>query len=381
MNDTSKGTSSKFKDLTTFLSSVKGDFANITSPPFFLAPLSVTEIASCWTERPSVFVAATEESDPRKRALLIVKWILISLKQQYYIGRDVTAGIKKPLNAFLGERFIGRWTDEKATSRVLTEQVSHHPPITACYMWDNEHGIRGEGYTRVEMTFNGNINIKQFGHALVYIDRYDENYLIPMPDAKVKGFLSGHLYPELCGTYHIVSSTGFVTELNFSGKGFFSGQKNYFDAKMYCRDDDKKTAIYSIRGQWSEKFIITDHNNGETEKWDPHSCAKASLQIANEVDQDPRETRRAWKSTLEALRKGDMQATVKEKTKIEEAQRAKRREEASEGTTWTPTFFSQKEGPYTSFMNLASAVGWELQAEKTKGVWKVDRENVEKLST
>lgn len=47
------------------------------------------------------------------------------------------------------------------------------------------------------MTFNGNINVKQTDHAMVHIDRYDEDYLIPIPDAKVKGFLAGHLYPEL----------------------------------------------------------------------------------------------------------------------------------------------------------------------------------------
>ncbi|KAI4156039.1 MAG: hypothetical protein L6R39_001155 [Caloplaca ligustica] len=71
----------------------------------------------------------------------------------------------------------------------MSKMCSHHPPITACYMWNNEHGIR--------MTFNGNINVKQTDHAMVHIDRYDEDYLIPIPDAKVKGFLAGHLYPEL----------------------------------------------------------------------------------------------------------------------------------------------------------------------------------------
>lgn len=70
------------------------------------------------------------------------------------------------------------------------------------------------------MTFSTSINIKQTGHAVLHIDKYDEDYLIPFPDVKVKGFLSGTLYPELDGTYHIISSD-FISEMKFSGKGLF----------------------------------------------------------------------------------------------------------------------------------------------------------------
>ena len=107
------------------------------------------------------------EPDPQKRALLVLKWILFSLRRHYYVGGEGNKGIKKPLNAFLGELFVGQWSDDKATTRIVTEQVryvktecyprkrgqlksgtvadwsrSHHPPITACYLWDEEHGIR-----------------------------------------------------------------------------------------------------------------------------------------------------------------------------------------------------------------------------------------------
>ncbi len=74
---------------------------------------------------------------------------------------------------------------------------------------------QGEGYTRVEMTFNGTISIVQTGHAVLHIDKYEEDHLIFLPNAKVKGFLSGCLYPELTGTYHIVSSSGYITVLRF----------------------------------------------------------------------------------------------------------------------------------------------------------------------
>jgi hypothetical protein len=48
----------------------------------------------------------------------------------------------KPLNPFLGELFIGKWKDEAGTTRLVAEQVSHHPPATACNIWNDEHGVR-----------------------------------------------------------------------------------------------------------------------------------------------------------------------------------------------------------------------------------------------
>lgn len=84
----------------------------------------MTEIAGAWTERPSVFVAPTQEDDPQKRALLVTKWILSSFKSQYNVGGNgVDSGIKKPLNAFLGELFFGQWTENDITTRMTTEQV------------------------------------------------------------------------------------------------------------------------------------------------------------------------------------------------------------------------------------------------------------------
>ena len=238
--------------------------------------------------------------------------------------------------------------------------------------------FQGEGYTRVEMTFNGNINIKQTGHAIVHLDRFDEDYLVPMPDAKAKGFLSRQLYPELYGTYHIISSTGFVTEIVFSGKGYFQGKSNSFEAKMYRKEDKKKTPVYTIRGQWSGKFTIHDCSNDvDIETWDSDSAQKALLEIPDVETQDPWETRRAWKNVIEALKKGDMQKTIAEKSKVEEAQRSMRRKEATEGTTWTPLFFKQTDGDYPLFEGLASTVDWKLRPEKTKGIWKVDREKAE----
>jgi hypothetical protein len=369
-----------------FLASVKGDLSNVTAPPHFLAPLSVTELGTPWLERPSLFAAPALEPDPERRALLVLKWVLASLKNQLYVGGGPGQGIKKPLNAFLGEIFRASWSDGKATAHLVSEQVSHHPPITASYLYDDEHGIRGEGYARVEMTFSGSIDIRQVGHATLHIDRYDEDYLIFLPNCTVRGFMSGALFPELSGTYHIVSSSGFVSDVVFSGASLLGGgQRNSVKATLYRRDDPSKTPLYTVSGCWSEGSLTIykgSGTNGEVvDVWDPTrpENALSEARVEPVESQDCWESRKAWQGVIAALRRGDMGDTVTEKSKVEKAQRVMRAAEKEKGITWQPLLFAPLAGEYELFDKLGPAVGWRLQADKTKGVWKIDREKVRNL--
>ena len=140
------------------IAAIRGDLSNITAPPFVLATKSTVEFPQYWAENPSIFLAPAFESNPQKRALLVLKWFLSSLKGQTYAGRSKAEGVKKPLNAFLGELFLGRWDDEHGTTSLLSEQVryvgalvmqtmpsdshSHHPPVTATVLFNDEAGMR-----------------------------------------------------------------------------------------------------------------------------------------------------------------------------------------------------------------------------------------------
>ena len=105
------------------IATIKGDLSNITAPPFLLASQSTVEFPSYWAEHPSIFVAPASEPDPQKRALLVLRWFLAALKRQQYAGRDENAGVKKPLNAFLGELFFAQWQDQSGVTKLVSEQV------------------------------------------------------------------------------------------------------------------------------------------------------------------------------------------------------------------------------------------------------------------
>ncbi|KAF4435206.1 hypothetical protein F53441_13561 [Fusarium austroafricanum] len=380
IHDDSKSMGRRFVDLAKFLSTLKSDLdlANVTAPPFFLAPSSVVENPGSWAKRPTLFSAPTKELDPAKRSLSVLQLFLAGLRNQLYVAGAPNVSIKKPLNAFLGELFLASWTEGDSSSKLVVEQVSHHPPITAMHI-SSPDGIRADGYGRVEMTFNGNINIRQIGHAIIHIDRFDEDYLVPLTDVTVRGFMSACLYPEIIGTYTIVSSSGYISEIDFSGSGLFRGKKNSFEARIYHQDEPKKPC-YKLSGVWSEGWKITDGKGKLIEEYTVDPETLASMNIDPLDEQDSRESRRAWGDVISALEQGNYRDASAAKHEVEEAQRQKRREEKVHGKTWEPLLFRSVSGEeHKVFHELAKGTKWKLQDHETKGVWRIDDESVERM--
>ena len=89
--------------------------------------------------------------------------------------------------------------------------------------------------------------------------------------------------------------------------------------------------------------------------------------------QDPRESKRAWKKVADAILKGDMDTTSVEKGKIEVSQREMRKKEAAESKEWQRTFFSRVPSD-PLYEKLAKVTGDKIDSDKTNGIWRFDAE-------
>ena len=176
---------------------------------------------------------------------------------------------------------------------------------------------------------------RQLGHAILHIDAYNEDHLLSLPDVRVKGFLSGALYPELDGTYELVSTAGFITEVSFSGKDLISGgEKNDVEAAVYRIDDKKKSnPLYTVKGAWNGRPVFADANGKEFEKLDVNATEPAPISIPDTSQQDSWESHHGWEKTIEALHAGDQRQVMVEKAKIEDAQRQMRKAEKEKGSS------------------------------------------------
>lgn len=105
------------------LASFNGDLSSMTAPAFILSTTSLTEFSAYWAEMPALLVAPAAEKDPQKRSMLVLKWFLSTLKQQYTSRNEKLGSEKKPLNPFLGELFLGKWEDQSGTTQLISEQV------------------------------------------------------------------------------------------------------------------------------------------------------------------------------------------------------------------------------------------------------------------
>jgi len=379
------------------IASFNGDLSSLTAPPFILSSTSLVEYSAYWAEHPSLFIAPAVEPDPEKRALLVLKWFLSTLHQQYCSRSEKLGSEKKPLNPFLGELFLGKWVDDGngdvGETILISEQISHHPPATAYAIINEKHGVELQGYNSLKASFSGAIQVKQFGHALLSVTppganknsfSERETFLITLPSLHIESLIYGNPFVELEKSTRIASSTGYVAKIDYSGKGWLSGKKNAFTAILYKENDGEKNPLYTIDGQWSSTFTIRDaRTKKELETYTATNLKTAPLDVAAPEQQDAYESRRAWYDVARAIERGDMEATSVAKSRIENAQRELRKKEKEEGIEWERRFFNrvdEKDDPL--FMRLAAMLdltsvgnGSGLDNnDKTGGVWRFDKE-------
>lgn len=104
----------------------------MTAPPFILSSTSLTEYSSYWAEHPQLLVAPAREPDPEKRAVLVLKWFLSTLRQQYCSRSEKLGSEKKPLNPFLGELFLGKWSSDPDAGE--TTLISEQVRLVVCWL-------------------------------------------------------------------------------------------------------------------------------------------------------------------------------------------------------------------------------------------------------
>lgn len=356
---------------TSFLKSIasfNGDLSSLSAPPFILSPTSLSEFSQYWAEHPDLFLepalinesnykqqvkACDDEVDSLEvaRMLAVVKYFISTLKSQYCSRNESMGTEKKPLNPFLGELFVGKWENkdhpEFGETVLLSEQVSHHPPITAYAVFNDKNDVKLQGYNQIKSSFSKSLmlSVKQYGHALLEIGK--ESYLITLPPLHIEGILVASPFVELEGKSYIQSSSGLLCVVEYSGRGYFSGKKNSFKARIYRDSKDskeKEKALYTISGQWSGTSKITKNNEKSKDEsstvfYDATRTPAEHLKVKPLEEQHSLESRKAWKDVAEAIKLGDFDLIGQKKTELEEKQRELRKDEEANGVSWQRRWF------------------------------------------
>lgn len=145
-------------------------------------------------------------------------------------------------------------------------------------------------------------------------------------------------YVELCGTSYIQSSTGFHAAIEYTTKGWIYGEIHHFKATVSHMSQLKTPTI--IEGQWSGKSTIKKEKQPAEAFLDVKEKARPPVLVKPIFEQTDLESQKIWQKVSQALKAGDYATASAEKTRIENEQRAIRKERGDE-QTWQPKYFEK----------------------------------------
>jgi hypothetical protein len=213
--------------------------------------------------------------------------------------------------------FYGYWPDKngRGQSDLVVEQVSHHPPITAYHISNTSHKVSLTGHNGQKTSFSaGSIIVKQVGHAVLTIELPSgekEEYLITFPRLRIDGIWYGSPYTELTDTSYIQSSNGWLSTIEYKGKGYFSGKSHSFKAVM--TPSAGASAKHTYEGQWN----TTSKDSKTGAPFHDVNSPKEEVTTKKVEEMEDFESRKLWALVAKGIRTGDYETASKEKTKIE----------------------------------------------------------------
>jgi hypothetical protein len=100
--------------------------------------------------------------------------------------------VKKPYNPILGEFFRCEYKlKDGSKAMYISEQVSHHPPVSAYYYSMPEHGIfvTGEAHPKAKFLGNSACTIMKGYTRITFSELKNETYEISNPNVYARGIL------------------------------------------------------------------------------------------------------------------------------------------------------------------------------------------------
>jgi hypothetical protein len=156
----------------------------------------------------------------------------------------------------------------------LTEQTSHHPPVSAFFVDCPEKGLTARGFDQLSAKFTGtSIKVTPGEHNLgIFITlakRDDEQYQLTHPAAHLGGLLRGSLSVTVGDQCYIsCAKTKKKTILHYIEEGWLGKTQNKVEGVIFNYDpenDDKtrirdvpdKDVLARISGNWREKLYFS----------------------------------------------------------------------------------------------------------------------------
>ncbi|XP_054458838.1 oxysterol-binding protein-related protein 1 isoform X2 [Anoplopoma fimbria] len=380
------------------------ELSKITMPVIFNEPLSFLQRLTEYMEHTYLIHQANACSDSIERMKCVAAFAVSAVASQW----ERTG---KPFNPLLGETY--ELVRDDLGFRLLSEQVSHHPPVSAFHAEGLKQDFVFHGSIYPKLKFWGkSVEAEPKGIITLELPRHNEAYTWTNPTCCVHNIIVGQLWIEQYGTVEVVNHrTGEKCCLNFKPCGLFG--KELHKVEGYILDKSKKK-LCALYGKWTECLYVVDPAAFEAHKKNDKKGAaeKKSSKAGCSGDQEevpspaadtvemipgsqllwriaPRPANSAemysftsfamqlnelrkemegaipqtdcrLRPDIRAMENGDIDLASEEKKRLEEKQRAARKNRSKSDEEWKTRWFQQGQNPHTSSQDwLFSGEYWD----------------------
>ncbi|XP_029426565.1 oxysterol-binding protein-related protein 1 isoform X2 [Nannospalax galili] len=367
------------------------ELSKITMPVIFNEPLSFLQRLTEYMEHTYLIHKASSFSDPVERMQCVAAFAVSAVASQW----ERTG---KPFNPLLGETY--ELVRDDLGFRLISEQVSHHPPISAFHAegLNNDFIFHGSIYPKLKF-WGKSVEAEPKGTITLELLEYNEAYTWTNPTCCVHNIIVGKLWIEQYGNVEITNhKTGDKCVLNFKPCGLFG--KELHKVEGYIQDKSKKK-LCALYGKWTEclysvdpatfdAYKKNDKKNTEEKKnskqmssseesdempmpdsesvfvipgsvllWriaprPPNSAQMYNFtsfaMVLNEVDKEMEnlipKTDCRLRPDIRAMENGEIDQASEEKKRLEEKQRAARKNRSKSEEDWKTRWFHQGPNPY-----------------------------------
>ena len=325
------------------------DLTKLTMPVFFNEPLSFLQRVSEVMENEELLRIAARTEEPHLRMCYITG----------FIASQYSSTLKrklKPFNPILGETY--EYIPADKSYRLVVEQVSHHPPMTAFYCESEDYIVHFHTY--VTQRFLGkSMEFKLNGRMHIILKGYKEHYTSLRPVTHARNLIIGAFYTDQVGNTEIINhDLNLGCQLNYYKRGWKEINLGRVQGVTYHLDRPKDH-VYELKGKWTDRISATNLLTGNQlliwerlalpEKHDYlyffplHTLQLNYLPKQMAKFLPPTDSR--FRPDQRALEEGDMKLAAAEKNRLEEMQRARRKVLEQEGGIHVPSYFVNAKDP------------------------------------
>ncbi|XP_006866747.1 PREDICTED: oxysterol-binding protein-related protein 6 isoform X4 [Chrysochloris asiatica] len=348
------------------------DLSKVSMPVELNEPLNTLQHLCEEIEYSELLDKASETDDPYERMVLIAAFAVSGYCSTYF-----RAG-SKPFNPVLGETY--ECIREDKGFRFFSEQVSHHPPVSACHC-ESKNFVFWQDIRWKNKFWGKSMEILPVGTLNVMLPKYGDCYVWNKVTTCIHNILSGRRWIEHYGeiTIRNTKSSVCICKLTFIKVNYWNSNVNEVQGVVM---DQEGKVVHRLFGKWHEGLYCGVAPSAKC-IWRPGSMptnyelyygfTRFAIEL-NELDPVLKDllppTDARFRPDQRFLEEGNLEAAAAEKQRVEELQRSRRRYMEENNLEHIPKFFKKIINANQREAWVSNDTYWELR--KDPGFSKVD---------